>query len=385
MKRRFSLITEIIAPYRIPVFNALAARDDLDLRVIFLSETDPSLRQWQVYKNEIKFSYQVLPSFRQRIGKYNVLLNRGLAAALAHSRPEAILCGGYNYLASWQAQRWAAKRSIPFLLWLESTAADQRRHTPLVEALKRRFLARCAGFVVPGRASHAYLRQFGVPDSSIYPAPNAVDNAFFAAAAAHARANSDALHATLHLPNRYFLFVGRLVEAKGVFELLEAYAKLNPALRSSVGLVVVGDGPARATLERRAAQISLGTIHFAGFAQKEDLPPFYALADALVFPTHSDTWGFVVNEAMACSCPVIASDIAGCVPDLVEDGQTGKIVPARSASQMAQAMEYLAVHDDVRRGMASQSAQRIAAYSPEACAQGIAKAVLACLSAQESN
>ena len=97
--------------------------------------------------------------------------------------------------------------------------------------------------------------------------------------------------------------MGRLVEAKGVFELLEAYAKLNPALRSSVGLVVVGDGPARATLERRAAQISLGTIHFAGFAQKEDLPPFYALADALVFPTHSDTWGFVVNEAMACAVP----------------------------------------------------------------------------------
>jgi glycosyltransferase involved in cell wall biosynthesis len=274
MKRRLSLITEIIAPYRIPVFNALTARDDLDLHVIFLSETDPSLRQWLVYKDEIKFSYQVLPAFRQRLGKYNLMLNRGLATALAQARPDVILCGGYNYLASWQAQRWAAKGSVPFFLWLESTAADQRRRIPLVEALKRRFLARCTAFVVPGKASQSYLRKFGVPDTSIFPAPNPVDNAFFADRAAQARAGRDTVRAKLHLPERYFLFVGRLVEAKGVFELLEAYAKLNPALRSSIGLVVVGDGPARQALERRAAQIHLGAIRFAGFTQKADPPPF---------------------------------------------------------------------------------------------------------------
>jgi len=82
MKRRLTLITEIIAPYRIPVFTALAARDDVDLHIIFLSETDPSLRDWLVYKNEICFLYEVLPAIRWRLGKYNVLINRGLAAAI---------------------------------------------------------------------------------------------------------------------------------------------------------------------------------------------------------------------------------------------------------------------------------------------------------------
>jgi len=379
MKRRLTLITEIIAPYRIPVFNALATRDDLDLHVIFLSETDPNLRQWLIYKNEIRFSYEVLPAFRRRIGKYNLLLNRGLPSALAQSRPDAILCGGYNYLASWQAQRWARRRSIPFLLWLESTAADQRRRTRLVELLKRRFLAHCQAFVVPGKASHAYLRQFGLPDASIFPAPNAVDNAFYSTHALQARAHPEATRSRLHLPDRYFLFVGRLVEAKGVFELLNAYAQLSPALRASIDLLIVGDGPARPALERRAAQIHPGTIHFTGFVQRDDLPPCYALADALVFPTHSDTWGFVVNEAMACGCPVIASDIAGCVPDLVEDGCTGKLVPPHDAPQLASTMEYLAVHEHARSQMSTQATQRIAAYSPEACAAGIAKAVLACV------
>jgi len=378
MKRRLTLVTEIIAPYRIPVFNVLAARKDIDLHVIFLSETDPNLRDWLVYKKEIRFSYEVLPSFRRRLGKYNVLINRGLPSALARSRPNAILCGGYNYLASWQAQRWARHRSIPFLLWLESTAADQRRQTHFVELLKARFLARCTAFVVPGKASHAYLRQFHVPEASVSPAPNAVDNAFFTDRALQARTDRDATRATLSLPNRYFLFVGRLVEAKGVFELIDAYATLTPALRAEVGLVIVGDGPVRPALERRATQILPGTLHFAGFVQKEDLPPYYALADALVFPTHSDTWGFVVNEAMACGCPVIASAVAGCVPDLVEDGLTGTVVPPHDVPKLASSMEYLAVHEGVRSQMSTQATKRIALYSPAACAEGIAKAVLVC-------
>ena len=63
----------------------------------------------------------------------------------------------------------------------------------------------------------------------------------------------------LQLPPRFFLFVGRLVREKGVFDLLEAYGKLTPELRAAVGLVLVGEGTARAELVRRASLISAGT------------------------------------------------------------------------------------------------------------------------------
>jgi hypothetical protein len=72
MSRRLVILTEIIAPYRIPVFNALARRAALDLHVIFFAETDKAVRHWPIYKNEIGFSYQVLPSWRwhgRRVGK----------------------------------------------------------------------------------------------------------------------------------------------------------------------------------------------------------------------------------------------------------------------------------------------------------------------------
>jgi len=132
MSRRVVIITEIIAPYRIPVFNALARQDGIHLHVIFLSRTDASMRQWRVYEDEIKFSYEVLPSWRKRIGKYNLLLNQNVVTALRNAGPDVIVCGGYNYLASWQAMHWANRNGVQFLLWSESTARDQSRNcTPL--------------------------------------------------------------------------------------------------------------------------------------------------------------------------------------------------------------------------------------------------------------
>jgi len=75
-KRRVLILSEIISPYRIPVFNVLAKDEGLILHVVFLAETDAHLRQWRVYKDESRFSYEVLPSWRFRIGKHTLLLNR---------------------------------------------------------------------------------------------------------------------------------------------------------------------------------------------------------------------------------------------------------------------------------------------------------------------
>jgi hypothetical protein len=82
MRRRLVILTEIIAPYRIPVFNVLARHPEIDLHVIFLAESDPGLREWQVYKDEIQFSFQVLPSWRQRVAGHKFLLHRGMKEAL---------------------------------------------------------------------------------------------------------------------------------------------------------------------------------------------------------------------------------------------------------------------------------------------------------------
>ena len=170
MKRRLVLITEIISPYRIPLFNALAKQEDIDLQVIFLAETDPDLRKWKVYKDEIRFSYEVLPSWRKRVGRYTWLLNRGVVSALSAFNPDVVLCGGYNYVASWHALVLSRMKQIPFLLWSESNLQDVRRAHPVVEFVKSEFLARCSGFVVPGRSAGEYLRAHKIRQELIFVA-----------------------------------------------------------------------------------------------------------------------------------------------------------------------------------------------------------------------
>ena len=372
---KLAIITEIIAPYRIPVFNALAQRRELDLSVIFLSENDPSLRQWQVYKDEIKFQYDVLPSWRRRFGRYNLLINRGMLSALNKINPDAVLCGGYNYLASWQAAYWARAHRVPLLLWSESTGLDMRRRYWPIEFLKRRFLSLCKAFVVPGRSSLQYLKDLGTPDERIFTAPNAVDIQLFAGVAAAAMRDESKVRARHSLPSRYFLYVGRLVRAKGVFDLVEAYAKLNDEIRDKISLVFVGEGDDHSELMERTAQIVSGAIQFSGFVHRERLPEFYSLADVLVFPTHSDPWGLVVNEAMSCGLPVIVTSVAGCAADLVQDGRNGFVVPPGDVRQLASAMSRLAGDTGLRTEMGSRSRERIAANSPEAWADGLIKAV----------
>jgi 1,2-diacylglycerol 3-alpha-glucosyltransferase len=376
MSRRLVILTEIIAPYRIPVFNALARQKGLDLHVIFLAETDEAVRQWRVYREEICFSYEVLSSWRWRAGSFSLLLNRGLWSALEAASPQTIICGGYNYPASWESLWWARRHNVRFVLWTESNQRDNRSGRAGVEWLKRYFVNSCDAFVVPGKASSAYLRTLGVGERVIFMAPNAVDNAFFATQAENTRSQAAEFREKLGLPARFILFVGRLVPEKGVFDLLDAYAKLERGQRSEVGLVFAGEGVSRKDLAERARRISPGIVCFQGFAQRENLAGLYALAENLVLPTHSDPWGLVVNEAMACGLPIIVSSVAGCSADLVEDGWNGYALPPKDSEKLSVAIGSLLQQVGLKERMSARSLERIRNYSPEACAGGLAAAAI---------
>lgn len=370
------IVTEIIAPYRIPVFNALARHAEIDLEVIFLSENDSTLRQWLVYKEEIRFRYSVLPSWRRRLGRYNVLLNRGVRAKLERAHPNVVVCGGYNYLASWSVARWAKANLVPLLLWSESTAFDLRGRHRAVELLKKKFVGFCEAFVVPGKSSRNYLQDLGIDDAKIFTAPNAVDTGLFSSVADAVRSRAAEIRDRHGLPGKYFLYAGRLVESKGIFDLLDAYAAMSAETRQEVSLLFVGEGGEKQKLLARAEQIRPGRVKVLGFQQREELAEIYALAECLVFPTRSDPWGLVVNEAMACGLPVIATSVAGCTADLVRDGWNGFVVPPRDPLRLVAAMEIIAMDAGRRSTMARNGRERSDQYSPAAWAQGMANAVL---------
>lgn len=160
------------------------------------------------------------------------------------------------------------------------------------------------------------------------------------------------------------LFVGRLVERKGVHRLLEALALLPET--DAVRLRVLGDGPERPRLERLAGELGIERrVEFAGFVPADALQRAMEEADALVLPAVYDRkgdvegLGVVLIEAMAHGRPVIGSN-AGGIPDIIVDGETGLLVPPDDPLALSLAIERLRSDPSAARAMGARGREWVA-------------------------
>ncbi len=154
------------------------------------------------------------------------------------------------------------------------------------------------------------------------------------------------------------LFVGRLVEKKGVGDLLDAFARLDPAL--DCRLWIVGDGEQRPALEEKSRRLGLGDkVRFWGRRPHHELPAFYAAADVFVAPSVTDRrgdtegQGVVFLEAMASATAVIATRTGG-IEEVIEDGRHGLLVEPGDPHALTAAMTRLLRDENLRRRLARE-------------------------------
>ncbi len=174
-------------------------------------------------------------------------------------------------------------------------------------------------------------------------------------------------------PRKDLLYVGRLVEEKGVIYLLEAFSRLAP-LHPDLRLRIVGDGPLRPALEAMAQLLGIALrIEFLGARAPRDIPGFFRKAAVFVMPSIQEGLGLVAAEALACGCPVVAHDIAG-VRDLVRAGETGIMVMPRDVSALAAAIDGL-LRDPVRAAQLAEAGRQhiVSQYSWQAVAARYAR------------
>jgi glycosyltransferase involved in cell wall biosynthesis len=225
------------------------------------------------------------------------------------------------------------------------------------------FLRRFDGFLYVGQRNREYLQHYGVRADRLFFSPHCIDNQAFRSGSEAARAKSP------RDPNRpaRLLFVGKLVDSKRPFDVLEAAAKVQGR---RVEVAFAGAGEAEGRLKQAAATAGVSTV-FHGFVNQSELPAVYAAADVIVSPS-VETWALVVNEAMACGLPAVVSDAVGCGPDLVEEGATGAIFRLGDAAGFARAIERVLAIDPARRQAAISA--KMAVYSPRRTAEGIVDA-----------
>jgi glycosyltransferase involved in cell wall biosynthesis len=138
---------------------------------------------------------------------------------------------------------------------------------------------------------------------------------------------------------------------------------------------MIGDGPLRPAVEAAIAQRQ-APVRLGGFLNQSRIAEAYVAADVLVLPSDGgETWGLVVNEAMACGRPALVSDAVGCAPDLVHDGQTGYRFACGAVDQLAARVAQLAADPAAVTAFGQAARARVADYSVERAVAGTCDAL----------
>ena len=208
------------------------------------------------------------------------------------------------------------------MLATEEIAENARGISSLQKRLRAFLIPRATAFLAWGKPAVSYLRSFGVDEEKIHYCAQAVDNEGWARECA--RYDRQSVRNELGIRGKAFLAVGRLVARKGFQYLLLAWSRLPAIVRENNTLIVVGEGPEGPELRRIAVDKALKTVLFTVRIQAPASQSITAAADVFVFPSLVDVWGLVVNEAMACGLPVLASRFAGASQELVDNNDVGQ-------------------------------------------------------------
>jgi glycosyltransferase involved in cell wall biosynthesis len=175
------------------------------------------------------------------------------------------------------------------------------------------------------------------------------------------------------------LYCGQFIQRKGLRYLLEAYASIKMR-HQDVALVMIGYGPERVLLLEQVERSGLSDVHVVDHVELTEMPKMYAMADVFVLPSLEETWGLVVNEAMACGLPVIVTDRAGASIDLVRQGENGYVIPAGDSAAIAECVTRLIEDPALAARMSDCSSERIQQFTPERAAHAFVDAVVHAMS-----
>ncbi len=316
-RTRLAILVNTIAPYRLPIYAALAETFD----TLVLHGGTEANRSWQLaippsLKTREVWTVQI--PIQKQTGVTGVWdtqylhLNGGLLWWLPQFRPDAILTNemglrtGLALLYGWLAR-------VPVWVQWEGTLHSERN----VSAWKRRFRSLFAKLVPHwvsfGACSSEYLLSLGVQPRRLLEVQNTVPHQPFL---------EEPIAPITWLerePRPIILSVGQLINRKGLHTLIAACGRLI-ARGKPCTLVLVGDGPERERLLTQARDLGVACLHLLPNQPQAVLNGLYRAADVFVFPTLEDVWGLVVSEALWAGTPVLCSKYAG----------SAEIVPAEN-------------------------------------------------------
>lgn len=303
-------LTNAAPPYRLPVWDALAERIDLE---VWLLESDRRLQRddnnrgddWLVGGSTSSYRVRFLKSVVLRRGEARHYTTPSLPVRALRGK-DAILIGGWDSPAYWSASLAARLAGVRRVGFYESHRLSQQHTGGAIAAARRAFFRSLDGVVVPGVAARDALVGEGIDAAKIEVGFNAVDVQGIndATVLARQRTREPSSNAGYRL-----LAVGQLIPRKNVSATIDAIA-LPGLERATITIIGVGDD--EASLRARAVARGVDDrVTFRGYVAASQLPEVFAVHDVLVHAAAEEVWGLVVNEALAAGLGVAVSRNAG--------------------------------------------------------------------------
>lgn len=384
VQTRVAIIAPGLAPYRIPLLNYLNRLPNIQVTALLcrkygeIESKSDARRDWC-------FDYQYFQSFMVRVSnpfaeRAGLWLSPGLWSHLGQNPYDVVIALGWtmpNTVLAWQ---YCKTHRRPVVVWDDSIPHPPGRWKRRLMPVVQRYFGSFDSYLASSSWCRDYFVSMGAPREQIIFFPQIVDNDFFARSADALRPRRDALKQELGIhTSRVILFVGQSIARKGVVPLMEAFERVAQA-NPDVTLVTVGQGVLTSEMQaRRLASHARDRIVIHPFVSQQDLPKFYALADIFVLPSFYDTFGLVINEAMASRLPIVTTNRVGAVADLVRDGVNGRVVAPGDVPALAEALTQLVGNDALRAEMGKRAAEQIDRWSVQQAGEGFMQCINLCL------
>lgn len=383
---RLAILTTHPIQYNAPFFKRLHGHDGIEVKVFYTwSQTmsgghyDPDFGRevrWDIPLLE-GYPYVFVPNTARKPGPkgFMDIVNPGIISMIEAWGPDAILVYSWSYHSHLRVMRHFSGR-VPVLFRGDSTLVNER--PGLRKFARRIFLTWVYRHVDMGLYVGTHNRDYyvahGLDDRRLCYTPHAVDNERFEGVGKEYEEEAIVRRREMGIADDELvvLYVGKLEDAKDPFCIVRIAAQVRSA---RVRFLLAGTGHLDSELRRAVA--GDGRFGFLGFQNQSTMPVVYRMGDVVILPSRMETWGLAVNEAMACSRPVIVSDMVGCAPDLVEDGRTGWVFRhgEEGERRVAEVLEKLDRKGDMLRDMREACLQRVGTHSLEAALKGVSKAL----------
>lgn len=349
--KKLAIITSHPIQYNAPLFRLLTERKNIAVKVFYTwGQTKDGLVYDPDFKKEFKWDIPLLDGYEQEFvenispkpgaGNFSGIDNRDLNERVTQYNPDALLVYGWSFKSHLRVLRYFKGRK-KILFRGDSTLLDESNGFSLKKTARRFFLRWVYRHIdvalYTGEANKAYFLQHGIKESQLHYTAHAVENERFFDTDGIYEAKAIAWRRELQIPDEamVFLFAGKLEEKKDPGLLISAFKTMtDPDIR----LLIVGNGLLEQKLKEQAAADS--RILFLDFQNQQLMPVVYRLGDVFVLPSKGpgETWGLSVNEAMACSRPVIVSNRCGSAADLVYEN--GFIFESRRQTELERAIRF---------------------------------------------